>query len=114
MAVRTDHRASLDLVEYRLPFVAADAHGDAEALVPDVVELEHQRVGLSAVDARPLAEELDEVGRALGDQRALSTRRIGDVALAVGRIVLLFVCSPTRATVVVALALGLPMPGELV
>jgi hypothetical protein len=82
--------------------------------VPDVVELEHRSVGLSAVDARPLAEELDEVGRTLGDQRALSTRRIGDVKLAVGRIVLLFVRSPTRASVVVALALSLLMPGELV
>jgi len=41
MAVRADHLASLDLVEYRLPFVTADAYGDAEALVPDVVELQH-------------------------------------------------------------------------
>jgi hypothetical protein len=41
MAVRADHLASLDLVEYRLPFVTADAHGDAEVLLPDVVELEH-------------------------------------------------------------------------
>ncbi|HWF33138.1 MAG TPA: hypothetical protein VG188_11325 [Solirubrobacteraceae bacterium] len=104
MAVRADHLAPLDLVEYRLPFVAADADGDAEALAPDVVELEDQRVGLSAVGARPLAEELDEVGRALGDQRVLSTRRIGNVKLAMGRIVLLYVRSPTWATVVVALA----------
>jgi hypothetical protein len=47
--------------------VTADADGDVEALVPDVVELKYQRVGLSAIDARPLVKELDEVGRALGD-----------------------------------------------
>jgi hypothetical protein len=67
MAVRADHLALLDLVEYPLPFVTADADGDAEALVPDMVELKHQRVRLSAINARPLAEELDEVGRALGN-----------------------------------------------
>jgi len=33
-----------------------------------VVELKHQRVGLSAFDARSLAKELDEIGHALGDQ----------------------------------------------
>jgi hypothetical protein len=70
MAVRANHIASLDLVEHGLPFVTADTHGDTEALVPDVVELEHQRVGLSAVNARSLAEELNEIGHALGDQRA--------------------------------------------
>jgi hypothetical protein len=114
MAVCANDIAPLDLIQDRLPFVAADALGDAEALVSDVVELEQEGVRLTAVNARTLAEVLDEVGHALSDQCVLSTRGIRDVALAVGRIVLLFVCSSTRAAIVVALALSLAVPGELI
>jgi hypothetical protein len=109
---RTPHRIGR-FVENGLPVVTADADRDAEALASDVIELEHQRVALSAVEARPIAEELNEIGHPLGDKRAFSTRGIRDIALAVGRVVLSFVLSPTRAAVVVPLAISLAVPGKV-
>jgi hypothetical protein len=58
MTVCTNHVACGDLVEHRLPVAVGEASGDVEVLVPQMVELEDERVGLAAVDARPLAEEL--------------------------------------------------------
>jgi hypothetical protein len=113
MTIGAHDVTSVDLVENRLPFVTTDTDGDTEALAPDVVELEHQWVLLSAINARSLAEELDEVGHALGDQGAFSTTGVRDVPLAVDRIVLPFVRSSTRAAVVVTLPLRLAMPGEV-
>jgi hypothetical protein len=60
VTVRADHVASRHLVEHRLPVAAAETCGDAEALASDVVELEHQRVGLSAIDTRMIEEKGQE------------------------------------------------------
>ena len=46
-----------------MPVAVAQAFGDVEPLVSEVVELEHERIGLAAVDARPLAKEGHEVVR---------------------------------------------------
>ena len=79
----------------------------------EMVELEDQRIGLAAVDAGTLAEELDEIGGALGDDRLLATQGLGDIALPVRGIVLAFVGGSARAAVVVPLAAGLAAPGEV-
>jgi hypothetical protein len=91
MAVCTNDVARADLVEDRPPVSIAEALGDVEALLLEMVELEDQRVLLAAVDARALTEELDQICGALGDQRLFPAHGIRDVALAVRRIVLLFV-----------------------
>ena len=59
MTVCTNHLAGVDLVEDRLPAAIAETGCNAEVLVPEVVELEDQRVGLAAVGAWALAKELD-------------------------------------------------------
>jgi hypothetical protein len=113
MAVRAHHIASVDLVENGLPVVTADPDRDAEALASYVVELEHQRVGLSAVEAWPLAEELDQIGHPLGNQHAFFDATRSRHTVAVGRVVLWFVLGSTRAAVVVALAFSPAVPGKL-
>ncbi len=72
-----------------------------------MVELEDGRIGLTAVDAQPFAEELDEICHALSDDRLFAAHGIHDVALAVRRIVLLFIGRSAGAAVVVPLALVL-------
>src|ERR1700742_4687789 len=59
MTVCTNDVALGDLVEDRLPVTVAEALSDAEALVAQVVELEHERIALAAVDAGVLVEEAD-------------------------------------------------------
>jgi DNA-binding LacI/PurR family transcriptional regulator len=61
MTVCTNDLALADLGEHRLPAVIADAFGDVEALVAEMVELEHERIALAAVDARSLAKERHEL-----------------------------------------------------
>ncbi|HWM62763.1 MAG TPA: hypothetical protein VNP96_02110 [Solirubrobacterales bacterium] len=51
VTVCTNHLALCNLVEDFLPFMAPPALGDAEFLVPEMVELQHDRIGLAAVDA---------------------------------------------------------------
>ena len=94
ITVCTNDVARGDLVEHRPPVSIAEALGDIEALLLEMVELEDERVLLAAVDARALTEELDQICGALGDQRLFSAHRIRDVALAVRRIMLLFVRGP--------------------
>jgi len=83
VTVRADHVASRHLVEHRLPVAAAETGGDAEALVSDVVELEHECVRLSAIDARMIAEKGHEIGDSFGDERAFPAHGVLDVTLAV-------------------------------
>jgi hypothetical protein len=59
MAVRANHVACRDLIEYRLPFPVAEVRGDIEVLVPEMIELEDERVRLATVNAGPRAEELE-------------------------------------------------------
>jgi hypothetical protein len=84
VTVRAHHVASRHLVEHRLPVAAAETYGDAEALVSDVVKLEHQRVGLPAIDTRMIAEKGQEIRDSFRDERAFPAHRVLDVTLAVG------------------------------
>jgi hypothetical protein len=52
VTICTNDLALGDLVEDGLPASPADARGDREFLVADVIELEDDRVGLAAVNAR--------------------------------------------------------------
>jgi hypothetical protein len=113
VTVCTNDVAGGDLVEHGLPVAVGKACGDAEVLVPEVVELEDERVAFAAVHAGPLAEELDEIGRAPRDQRPFSPDGIRHVALAMQRVVLPFVGSSTGAAVVVPLAPCAAAPGAV-
>ena len=55
VTVCTNHLALCHLVEDALPIAVSNALRDAEFLVPQMVELQDDRVGLSAVDAGMLA-----------------------------------------------------------
>ena len=113
MTVCTNHVACGDLVEHRLPVVVAETPSDVEVLTTEMVELKDERVGLAAVNARPFTEELDEIGGALCDERLFSAYGVRDVALAVRRIVLLFIGCPAGTTIVVPLTALLSPPGEV-
>ena len=113
MTVCTNDVALGDLVEHGLPVAVAETVGDVEALVPEVVELEDQWIGLAAVDAGTFAEELDEIGGAFGDDGLLATQGLGDVALPVRGVVRVFVGGSACAAVVVPLAAGPAAPGEV-
>ncbi len=113
VTVCTNHVAGGDLIEHRLPVAVTEASGNVEILVPEMVKLEDKRVILAAVDARPLPEELDEIGGPLLDDRPFAPHGIGDVALTVCCVVLLFVSSSTGAAVVVTLSSFLPSPGKV-
>src|SRR5690242_11883423 len=60
VTVCTNHLALVDLLQHGLPFVRPQAGRDVEILVGQMIELQDDRVGLSAVDAGPLAKELDQ------------------------------------------------------
>ncbi len=55
MTVCTNDLALCHLVEDALPFAVSKALPDTELLVSEMVELEHDRVGLAAVRTRMLA-----------------------------------------------------------
>ena len=61
MTVRADHLALLDLVENRLPIPAVKLGAYGEALVPEMVELEDDRITLAAVHAWMDHEVVKEV-----------------------------------------------------
>jgi hypothetical protein len=104
MTVCTNHVASGDLVQHGLPVAVAQALGDVEALVPNVVELQDERVALAAVEAWLLAEEGDELSGALDNELSFPANRLRDVPVTMRRVVLAFVLRPTGPAVVVALA----------
>src|SRR6185312_7052210 len=100
VTVCTNDVALGDLVEHGLPVALGEPVRDVEALVGQVVELEDERVGLSAVDTRVLAEH--QIRGAFRDQRAFSASRIRDVTLPVRQVVLASVSRSAGAAVVVA------------
>ena len=112
MTVCTNDVALGDLVEHGVPVAVAQAFGDVEALVSHVVELEHNRIGLAAVSARPLAEQRHEIGGSLRDERPFTADGVRYIALAVRRVVLAFVLRSAWPAVVVALTTGLAAPGR--
>jgi hypothetical protein len=81
VAVCANDIALGDLVKDGLPAAPADACGDGELLVAEVIELENDRIGLAAVGAGMTAKELDEKGRAFDDEHVFPERRRRDVAL---------------------------------
>jgi hypothetical protein len=113
MTVCTNDVALGDLVEDVAPIAIANAFGELEALVAEVVELKHDRIALTAVDARVVAEEMDQIFGPLGDHGSLPELCVGDVALPVRRVVFLLVRGATRAAVVVALAPCATAPREV-
>ena len=114
MAVGTDHFAFGDLVDEVVPAPVTKPFGNVERLVAEVIELEHDRVGLATVNAGMIGEVVDEKCRSLGGEQRASPHRGTDVAIAIACVVLLFVRRPARTAVVVALALGFPPPSELI
>jgi hypothetical protein len=59
MAVCADDLALRDFVEHALPVAVPQCRSDREQLVAKVVELEHKRIALAAVDAGMSNEVLD-------------------------------------------------------
>lgn len=112
MTVCTNYVAGVDLVEHGLPATIAETRGDVEVLVSEMVELEHERIGLATVDAGVVSEEGDEIGGALGDERLFPAYGVRDIALAVRRVVLSFVGRSAGATVIVSLPARPATPGE--
>jgi hypothetical protein len=113
MTVCTNDVALGDLVEDVLPVAIAHALGDAEALVLDVVELEHKRVALAAINAVPLAEEGHKTRRTLCSEGSLAAKRVRDVALTMQRVVRALVLGSAWPAVVVALSTRLTTPSEV-
>jgi hypothetical protein len=56
VTVCTNHLALCNLVEDALPVPVPEALADAEFIVPEMVELEHDWVALAAIDARMLVQ----------------------------------------------------------
>lgn len=61
MTVCTNDLALCNLVEHALPIPISKSLSYAELLVPEVVELEDDRIALPAVDAGMLAKERDQI-----------------------------------------------------
>jgi hypothetical protein len=101
MTVCTNDLALCHLVEDALPLAVSQALPNAELLVAQVIELEHDRIRLSAVQAEMLTQVGDEVGDPLCDELSLAAPSSVDVSPAVSRVVLLLVPGPTRAAIVI-------------
>lgn len=114
MAVRADDVAFGHLVDDRLPVADANSAGDGELLVAQMVEFQNDRIGFAAIDARMIAEELQEVRRAFRHDSRGSALRIVEVAVLVGGVVLSLVRGAAGTAVVVALAALDATPSEVV
>ena len=113
MAVRANDLASRDLVKDGTPAVLADAVGDVELLSTEVIELEDDRVALTAVCAGMLAEEVKEERRPFCHEGVPPVRRRGNVALSICEVVLSFISGSARAAVGVELSYSPAAPGKL-
>jgi hypothetical protein len=60
MTVCTNDLTLCHLIEDALPLAVPEPFADSECLVPEMVELEHNRIALSTIDARMLAEVVDQ------------------------------------------------------
>jgi hypothetical protein len=112
MAVGAHHFALRDLVGDRLPAAIAQARADIEELVAEVIELEHYRVGLAAVDTRMRDEVFDQVRVAFLCEAALAAGRGFDVIGAVGDVMLVVIFGSARTAIVVPLSSFLAPPAE--
>jgi hypothetical protein len=61
MTVCTNDLALCNLVEDALPIAVSEPIADAELLVPQMVELKHDRICLSAVDAGMPTQVRDQI-----------------------------------------------------
>jgi hypothetical protein len=112
MAVSTDHLALCDLVEDALPASVRQRLRNLERLIPEVIKLENDGVGLAAINTRMGAEVLDEVDGPLERQDALAIPRLLHIALPVRQVMLSLVVRSTSSTHVVALPTTFPSPVE--
>jgi hypothetical protein len=73
MTVCTNDVALGHLVENALPCAISKPLSDAEFLVPKMIELEHDRVSLAAINARVLTQVGHQVLDAFSNQSLLAT-----------------------------------------
>jgi hypothetical protein len=114
MTVCTNDVALCNLVEHVLPAPALDALRDRELLVPQVIELEDDRIALATVDAWVLSQKRNQKEGPFFDQRLLSLASQGDVSLFVGQVMLSMVGRSAGPAIVVALPSCPPPPGEFI
>jgi hypothetical protein len=114
VAVTADDLALLDLGEDVGPRIVRELGSDVEALVAKVVELQHDWVGLAAVDARMLREVLEEKLRPFSPELGLPALRSRDVSRTISQVVLTPVRGLAGATVMLPHPLGATMPSELI
>src|SRR5437868_4580006 len=113
MTVRAYHLALRNFVQDALPIPITQVLADREALGPDMVKLEHNRVPLAAIGAWMHHEVFDEVRSALGCHGSFATEGTCDVPMTVCGVTLLLVIGTAGAAVVIALRPRLPPPGKL-
>jgi hypothetical protein len=114
MAVRADDIALIDLGEDVFPWSFPQAFADAEPFLAEVVELQDERIALSAVHAWMLAKERDEIGSPFADDPLGAAAGRIDVVLLVAGTVLVPVRGSTGPAVVVTLPTGFSTPGEFI
>jgi hypothetical protein len=112
VTVCTNDVALCNLGEHVVPVAASYTGCDPELLVPKMVELQNDGVGLSAVSARVIAKVGDEEDQALFKLRLRPSGGGVDVSLSVGPVVLLLVLGLSGPTIGLPLLALAPMPGE--
>jgi hypothetical protein len=82
MTVCTNDLALCHLVKDALPVAVPESVADSELLVSQVIELQHHRIALSAINAGMIAEVGNEILDTLGDGSfpALASRFIADAS----------------------------------
>ena len=78
-----------------------------------MIELQDERIGLAAISARPVAEELQQVHNALAGDSLLPYKRVLDVPIAIRFVVLPFVGCSAGAAIVVQLTNRLAAPSKI-
>lgn len=83
MTVCTNHLALCHLVEDALPSAPPDTAADGEFLVPEMIELEDNRILLAAVSARVIAQIFDDESHSFRQKHLPSLLGRIDVFLAI-------------------------------
>ena len=112
MAIGADDVALPHLGGEALPAAVTETFGNAELLVPEVVELEDDRVRLTAVDARVVRKELDQEHDPLVSHRDPARPCSLQVKLAVRLVVGPVVFGHAPSAVGLADPLRLAFPGK--
>lgn len=73
MTVCTNDVALCHLVQDALPLAVPEAGSNPECLISEMIELQHDRVGLAAIDARVLSEVGHEIRHAFNPHDLLSS-----------------------------------------